>query len=355
MKRFAQFPVQRLARHSSATAGPALDCSSRGEPALNHSAVRKTSGEINLIKLTLDATQSAFTLVEMLTVIVIIGIIAALSVPVLKNFGKSNISVSASRQLLDDVGRARQYAMTQRTTVYMVFVPTNFWMVAGQGIPGNAWWGGLTVTQWVDATNLLDKQLTGYTFMAHGAVGDQPGNHQWHYLGPWESLPDGSFIPLWKFYNSSNLVAPYTFTFTDPFNANDYFNIVPFSQTNTFPFPTQDSTNTTAPQLPYIAFNYLGQLSDYSGNLLTSAALTEGQDYDQDFVGGGVDIPLAQGSIAPYRDQNTHALLMMASSSLAGSPQVVEMPPGNSTSGTYNVVHIDALTGRATLEYHKMQ
>ena len=31
----------------------------------------------------------AFTLIEMLTVISIIGIIAALSVPVLKNFGKA--------------------------------------------------------------------------------------------------------------------------------------------------------------------------------------------------------------------------------------------------------------------------
>ncbi len=302
-------------------------------------------------------SQSAFTLVEMLTVIVIIGIVAALSVPVLKNFGKSNISVSASRQLLDDIGRARQYAMAQRTTVYMVFVPTNFWVSSAAFPTASTWWGDLTVTQQTDASNLLDKQLTGYTFMAYGAVGDQPGNHQWHYLAPWQSLPDGSFIALWKFYNAGNLVAPYTFTFTDPFNGNDYFNIDPFSQTNTFPFPTQDSTlqaGATFPPLPYIAFNYLGQLSDYSGNLLTTAALAEGQDFDQDFVGGGVDIPLAQGSVAPYRDQQTHALLM-GTSGQPGSPQVTEVPLGNSTNGTYNVIHIDALTGRATLEYHKMQ
>ena len=68
----------------------------------------------------------AFTLIEMLTVIAIIGIIAALSVPVINNFGKSNVTVSASRQMLDAVGYARQLAMSQRTTVYMVFVPTNF-------------------------------------------------------------------------------------------------------------------------------------------------------------------------------------------------------------------------------------
>ena len=32
----------------------------------------------------------------------------------------------------------------------------------------------------------------------------------------------------------------------------------------------------------------------------------------------------------------------------------MEMPPGNSTNIAYNIVHIDWLTGRAVLEYHKM-
>ena len=60
-------------------------------------------------------------------VISILGILAALVVPALKNFGHSDATISASRQLLDDVARARQLAISQRTTVYMVFVPTNFW------------------------------------------------------------------------------------------------------------------------------------------------------------------------------------------------------------------------------------
>ena len=58
--------------------------------------------------------------------------------------------------------------------------------------------------------------------------------------------------------------------------------------------------------------------------------------------------PLAQGTIIPGKDPNTRAPIM-------GTPGVNEMPPGNSTNVGYNIVHIDPLTGRAKLEYHKMQ
>jgi prepilin-type N-terminal cleavage/methylation domain-containing protein len=292
-------------------------------------------------------SRGGFTLIEMLTVITIIAIIAALAVPVLKNYGKSDVTVSASRQMLDDIGHARQLAMSQRTTVYMVFIPTNFWYSGGT--PNSGWLGALSGAEEVAYTNLLDKQLTGYIDMAYGALGDQPGNHQWHYLTPWQSLPDGTYIPMWKFYNPNGTPAQPYFSFSDPVNANYNFNINPFPYTNTFPFPTEGATNIPSqywPNLPYIAFNYLGQLSDYSGNLLLPQPLNG--IGDGDFAGGGVDIPLAQGAVLPDIDQSTRSLTN-------GPPQVIEQPPGNSTNISYNVIHIDPLTGRATLEYHKMQ
>ncbi len=233
----------------------------------------------------------------------------------------------------------------------MVFVPTNFWDLPNGGGVNQNWLTAVnTAGQQNTFTNLLDKQLTGYTYMAYGALGDQPGQHTWHYLAPWQSLPEGTYIPLWKFYNPAISNA-----FADPANGNYWFTISAFSSTNVFPFPTTNingSANYSLPSLPYIAFNYLGQLSTFSGQLLTTLtpaqALAQGQDYDQDFAGGGVDIPLAQGSVISAIDPNTRALMM-------GNPGVIENPPGNSVGITYNVIHIDPLTGRATLEYHKMQ
>src|SRR5216110_3223149 len=62
---------------------------------------------------------SGVTLMELLIVISIIGL---LSLPALKGFNRSNLIASANRQLLDDLAQARQRAISDRTTVHVVFV-----------------------------------------------------------------------------------------------------------------------------------------------------------------------------------------------------------------------------------------
>ena len=257
----------------------------------------------------------AFTLVELLVVISILAILAALVVPAIKNISHADATVSASRQLLDDVARARQLAISQRTTVYMVFVPTNFWV----NLPN-------TVQNTPATTNLCDKQLTGYTFIAHGAMGDQPGNHQWHYLAPWQTLPDNTFIAEEKF--SAN------YTITDLISGNT-FSISQFNYTDSIPFPTATNTLPSPVSLPYIAFNYLGQLTSNGVDAVISPEL----------------IPLARGSVSPAIDLTTGAFVLLGPP--AGSPDVLEMPPGNSANA-YNIIDIEPLTGRATLLYHKI-
>ena len=263
--------------------------------------------------------ESGFTLIELLVVIAILGIMAALTVPVLKNFAKSDATLGVSRQLLDGVARARQLAISQRTTVYMVFVPPNFWNGLSSAQTNTP--AGMTA-----AINLCDKQFTGYTFVSLRSVGDQPGQGRPHYLAPWQTLPDGTFIAYQKFTEASNN----WYTITDPIDASKSYNIYGFCTNNAIPFPTE--TAASGPSLPYIAFNYLGQLT------------IDGQTV----AGRDEYIPIAKGSVLFARDPATKTFQF-------NPPDASEMPPGNSTNSSYNIVHIDRLTGRAVLEFQKMQ
>ncbi len=283
------------------------------------------------------ANSRAFTLLELLMVIAILGILAGLTIPVLKHFGRSDASLSGSRQLLDDVGRARQLAMSQRTTVYMVFVPPMFWQSPPQNLYNSsailsAWQTSMTSAQQVLITNLCDKQFTGYTFLANGALGDQPGQHQWHYLAPWQVLPQGTFIATNKFGLPGTLLssvsAPLYSFWNSDYPHPDQNRVYTFTNLVAVPFPT--ATNNPL-YFPAIAFNYQGQLTLDGVNPATR------DEY----------IPIANGSVVDAKDVNKMFVL--------GLPDAEEVPPGNSTNITYNIVHIDALTGRAVLEFHKVQ
>jgi prepilin-type N-terminal cleavage/methylation domain-containing protein len=266
--------------------------------------------------------QHGFTLLELLTVIAILGILAALAMPVLKNF-QPNYRATATRQLLDDLARARQLAISEHTTVLMVFVRSSFWLETNGTIVASGVWRPVDR---IAATNLLDKQFVGYNFVSLRSLGDQPGVHTPRYLSSWKSLPEGAFILPLKF----GLPRGMTFTiFTNtppvPGFALDWFNWttdVPFPRIDT---PVYNPNRQHYVQLPYIAFNYLGQLCDQDGNPAQQNAV----------------FPLAKGSVGVSRDPNTRAPRQL-------SAVVNESPPGNATNSlSYNVVVVDWLTGRA--------
>jgi prepilin-type N-terminal cleavage/methylation domain-containing protein len=270
-----------------------------------------------------------FTLIELLVVISIMGILAALAIPALKSFGRAEAQVSATRQLLDDVARARQFAISQRTTVYMIFLPASFWSDASYA--GNAAaFSALSAEEKLKAAKLYDKQLNSYTFVTVRSVGDQPGRNTPRYLSPWRSLPEGTFIAPWKF----NLPTVLPVEIKDPPppapTARSYF-VKGFSVTGPLdrvPFPSVNGS--TAFKLPYIAFNHLGQLIS--------------EVVSDDYVDGF--IPLARGSLAPSLD---------ASKTPLQNPPTVEEKPVDNSINSFNLIHIEWLTGRAKVERQEVQ
>jgi prepilin-type N-terminal cleavage/methylation domain-containing protein len=280
-------------------------------------------------------TAIAFTLIELLVVISIMGIIAALTVPALKNLGKSNVQASAARQLRDDIGHARQMAISQHTTVYMVFVATNFWLPPWT--PSVTWTNTLNVSDLGIVANLADKQLMGYNFISLGRVGDQPGQHAWHYLSTWQSLPEGNFIAAQKFALPTGQTPMQIPLWQSDYAGqidnwqNALLQVYGFTNSS-FPFPTDTSSNWVL--LPYIAFDDTGRLISETPN---------GSVFHHAYI------PLAQGSVGYGRDVNKQPALTPVQPG-----DVTENLPGNSTGISYNVIDVDPLSGRATLMYHHL-
>ncbi len=275
---------------------------------------------------------SAFTLIELLVVIAIIGILAAIAMPTLGKFKAGDTLAAGLRQVQDDVARARQYAISQRTTVYMVFCPSNFW--ANTPLPSQAAFTALTAdtVEFAKVEKLFGKQLTSYAFVTLRSVGDQPGQVSPRYLSKWHTLPEGIIIPAFKFKPRTALP---TQIYDPPLPATPtdrIFDVYGFAVTNNIPFPSESvyAPNKTYVWLPYIAFNHLGQLT------VDGVTKSDVDEY----------IPVARGSVSYARDANKVAIL--------GDPTISESPVGNSTNN-FVLVRIDALTGRARVEKQELK
>lgn len=253
----------------------------------------------------------AFTLIELLLVITIIGILAALGLPHLKGWGEGNTMTSASRQMMDDVALARQRAISSRSTVYIIFVSPE--------IVTPTFFNGLSPSDQKQARNLLSGQYTTYALFTQRAVGEQPGHLNPKYLTAWKSLPEKTFIPTNKFVH----LIPQSLRFSPSYAETNR----PFAY-ESLPFPTATSSNVP---VPCVAFNSQGQLisEDYQNPPGVHVAY-------QDAV-----IPLTKGSIFYARDANGNLTV--------AAPDVVETPSQNSLTN-YNNIRIDWLTGRARLE-----
>jgi prepilin-type N-terminal cleavage/methylation domain-containing protein len=269
------------------------------------------------------STTHAFSLLELMIVLGIIGLLAALGVPALKGLSQSNTLSAAARQLQDDLALARQRAIVERTTVYVVFVPPDFFQPANTF---NYQLGQMNLAQRKLLTNLVTGQYTSYALLAKRGVGDQPGRSRPRYITEWKHLPEGVFIATNKFVrlpwrdwsrvvNMTN--RPFAY-YEDPVTGSTVKGF-------RFPFPTSQSQGYFS--LPYIAFNPQGQLIREGTSTL----------YPDEII------PLARGSIFYPQSGATFA-----------PADVVEVPAGNSVN-TFHRVRINWMTGRTRVERPQIQ
>lgn len=282
-------------------------------------AKRPQGSVFHYSKFTIQNSKRAFTILEMLVVVTIIGFMAALALPHLTGMTKANTMTTALQQLLGDCALGRQLAMTHRTTVYMVFVPPNF---STNGSPTN---------ELNSYSNLLAHQYGAYALVSLRNVGDQPGQAFPQYLTEWKPLPDGVFIAPWMF-TSQNVTVYSTNTLLYnpgkmvnglPLGVNRFL-ISPFPA-NSIPFPAADAMAggiSFRPYLPYIAFSPLGQLTGQSN--------PNTDEY----------IPLDRGRV------------LYTGGAAAAIP--IDFPTGNSTNNC-NLIHLDWLTARAKIERNQMR
>jgi prepilin-type N-terminal cleavage/methylation domain-containing protein len=108
--------------------------------------------------------KDGFTLIEMLTVLVIVGVLVALTIPAVTNLMKSGGVTAASREVSNVLGLARQYAITRRVYARVVFP-----------YQSTASWPDMWYRTYAVMTNRDNTVVTG-----------------WGYLSKWEYLPIGA-------------------------------------------------------------------------------------------------------------------------------------------------------------------
>lgn len=275
-------------------------------------------------------------MLEMMVVVAIIGLLAAIAAPAIKGMSQSKTLSSGQQQLLDDLNRARREALRLRTTVYVVFAPTNVWQVKSR-LDGQI--DSMVENQLAPQRFRQQAQHTfnnialgvyhSYALLVERDIGAQPGRNYTRYLGPgWQQLPDGVILSPRLFFRGD-------------YNVQDRPNLVIHQlPVREFLFPVAEFPGDTLPPMAmhYIAFGPDGRLAVDEMNRSWGDALNGRPELVLPPL-SEIALGVGQGSVFIARN---------ASGNIDPStpPDVVEAPRDGSTN---NRIIVSALTGRARI------
>jgi len=272
---------------------PAPDC--KGQPgALRAWAARDPKGTVTL-----------------LGTLAVIGVLSATAIPTFRGY-KADPLVAASRQLLNVLALARERAIADHTTVFVVFVPPldNLRPELRAELPP------------ADLQHLTAGQYVGYALYEKRGTGDQPGNGVPHYLTEWQTLPAGTAIAPQKFGDGIEPMAQH--------NTNGLYPTFDYVNSGKIYFNPQNGQYPSGfSSFPTVAFDYQGRLASRW----------------ESWHGFDCVIPLTRGHVnllSPTGRMEPNASLPVVSATFT------EDPAGNWNTVKTHVV-IDGPTGRARL------
>jgi prepilin-type N-terminal cleavage/methylation domain-containing protein len=177
--------------------------------------------------------QHGFTLVELISVLVILAILLSIALPALTNLSKASAINAAAREVSNTLSLARQYAITHRTTTRVVF-PYN--------------------------SSPLTYQYMWYHSYSVMALDRSASPAAWKYVTKWEYLPTGAVF-------LHDLIPPII-----PDGALDD----PNSLKNALSLPFPDTLPSHNGTLAYIEFTPTGAVTPAGTTTTTTLRIQEG-------------------------------------------------------------------------------